>query len=119
MDNAHAFQDYYVEYLMLFKLQALTNNFTCQNCWQVLTFAKFFDEDHTECLKKVVVPNALEGATPVSQVGNDSFNEIKETRAMLGPIDASDRPPKYNNLKDEVFAAGVSAISMKQRQSSY
>lgn len=32
------FNDYYVEYVMLYKLQALTNNFTCQKCWQVLNF---------------------------------------------------------------------------------
>ena len=37
---------------MLTRLKALTNNFTCQSCWQVLTFARFFDDDH-ECLKKV------------------------------------------------------------------
>ena len=48
------FNDYYVEYVMLSKLQALTNNFTCQSCWQVLSFSRFFDDDH-ECLKRIDV----------------------------------------------------------------
>ena len=41
--------DYYPEYQMLKKLQSLTFNFTCNKCWKVLTFEKFFDDDH-ECL---------------------------------------------------------------------
>ena len=61
------FNDYYVEYVMLHKLQVLTNNFTCQNCWQVLNFARFFDEDH-QCLQKVSVP----GGGP--SIGNGAPN---------------------------------------------
>ena len=41
--------DYYPEYQMLKKLQKLTPNFTCNKCWKVLSFEKFFDDDH-ECL---------------------------------------------------------------------
>jgi hypothetical protein len=39
----------YPEYQMLKKLQKLTPNFTCNKCWKVLTFEKFFDDDHA-CL---------------------------------------------------------------------
>ena len=42
--------DYYPEYQMLKKLQTLTCNFTCNKCWKVLQFEKFFDDDH-ECLR--------------------------------------------------------------------
>lgn len=56
------FPDYYMEYVMLYKLEALTNNFTCQNCWQVLNFSKFFDDDH-ECLKKIVPPGLNDQAS--------------------------------------------------------
>jgi hypothetical protein len=53
--------DYYLEYVMLYKLQVLTNNFTCQNCWQVLNFTRFFDNDH-ECIKKITVPGSIDQA---------------------------------------------------------
>ena len=52
LDPGFLNDNYQDEAVMLTRLKALTNNFTCQRCWQVLTFARFFDEDH-ECLKKV------------------------------------------------------------------
>ena len=80
------FNDYYIEYVMLHKLQALTNNFTCQNCWQVLNFKRFFDEDHL-CLKKFNVPGPGDQAPPHyvhhSNIGMDGMEEFKETRAMF------------------------------------
>ena len=39
----------YPEYSMLRKLRALVTSFTCNKCGKVLTFEKFFDDDHT-CL---------------------------------------------------------------------
>jgi len=88
------FNDYYVEYVMLHKLQALTNNFTCQNCWQVLNFSRFFDEDHL-CLNRIGVPGsngmALNGHQAVqqpyqvkhSQIGSAAENEeFKDSRGI-------------------------------------
>lgn len=86
------FNDYYVEYVMLHKLQALTNNFTCQNCWQVLNFSRFFDEEH-QCLNKVGIPGCngtatagqYQGQNPHmvkhSQIGGAENEEFKEARA--------------------------------------
>ena len=89
------FNDYYIEYIMLHKLQALTNNFTCQTCWQVLNFQKFFDEDH-DCLRKVSVPNQSElmmpshtGVVRHSHIGSDYAEEFKEARAMFGPSEGT------------------------------
>ena len=93
---------------MLHKLQSLTNNFTCQTCWQVLTFAKFFDEDHNECLNKI----PAETAQKLNQVESESIEELKEARAMLAPIEAKGSSPKIpTNLEDELCVAGISAIS--------
>ena len=84
---------------MLHKLQSLTNSLTCQNCRQVLSFAKFFDEDHNECLNKFGAPSAIvQNAVNVlpSQGGSESIEEIKEARALLAPIEAT--PTKVKNL---------------------
>ena len=86
------FNDYYSEYVMLHKLQALTNNFTCQGCWQVLNFKRFFDDDH-ECLHKVRAPNNGDQAPHnAHHFGNESIEEYKETRAMLGLAEGSNSP---------------------------
>ena len=73
---------------MLHKLQSLSTNFSCQTCQQVFTFARFFDEDHSECLNKIGAPNVTEIAQKLSQVGQESIDELKEARAMLAPIEA-------------------------------
>lgn len=92
---------------MLHKLQALTNNFTCQNCWQVLTFQRFFDEDH-ECLNKVTAPNTIDQANNLnnrnsglrgSGLGSD-IEEFKEARAMFGPTEGSSQMTGPNQSVD-------------------
>jgi len=60
---------------MLQKLQALTNNFTCQNCWQVLNFARFFDEEH-ECLKKVIIPVYMDQV--LNSLKDNSIEQVEE-----------------------------------------
>lgn len=81
------FNDYYYEYVMLHKLQQLTNNFTCQKCWQVLNFQRFFDEETHECLRKIEGPTSIDQAHVVrhSHMGSESIEELKETtRTMFG-----------------------------------
>ncbi len=95
---------------MLHKLQALTNNFTCQNCWQVLSFQRFFDEDH-ECLNKIAAPgmevtnnlNARNSGLRGSGLGSD-IEEFKEARAMFGATsDGNSRIIGQSQCDDEVI----------------
>ena len=98
--------DYYIEYVMLHKLQALTKNFTCQSCMQVLNFVKFFNDEH-ECLKKIAVP--AHGANTPQIYRNSHLDsscdveEIKKTKAtMFGPIEASQT---IRNANEEMFSS--------------
>ena len=88
--HQHFCNDYYIEYAMLQKLQSLTNNFTCQKCWQVLNFQRFFDEEH-ECPTQVRVQGDTQffGKQMMGMRGGeqlldgDSIEEIKETTQVL------------------------------------
>ena len=96
-------QDYYIEYVMLHKLQALTKNFTCQSCMQVLNFVRFFNDEH-ECLKKIIVP-VHGGNTPhIYRSHLDSSCDVEENKktkaTMFGPIESSQR-----NANEEVFCS--------------
>ena len=98
-------QDYYIEYVMLHKIQALTKNFTCQSCMQVLNFVRFFNDEH-ECLKKIIVPAHGVNTPQIYRSHLDSscgdVEEIKKTKAtMFGPIEASQR----NGANEEVFSS--------------
>ena len=103
-------QDYYIEYVMLHKLQALTKNFTCQSCMQVLNFVKFFNDEH-ECLKKIAVP--AHGANTPQIYRNSHLDsscdveEIKKTKAtMFGPIEASQTQTQtQRNANEEMFSS--------------
>ena len=90
---------------MLSKLQALTNNFTCQGCWQVLTFDRFFDEDH-ECLRRVEVRESKMNV-------DHSMDEIKEARAMLGndPSPTSFSPDEADHIMSYSVAPETSVTS--------
>ena len=73
---------------MLTRLKALTNNFTCQSCWQVLTFARFFDDDH-ECLKKVGDPHHESGHHELqtnNRIGRSNWLPIPVSRFHDNPV---------------------------------
>ena len=92
------FNDYYVEYVMLHKLQALTNNFACQNCWQVLNFTRFFDEDHL-CLHQVNVPGG--GPTIGNGAPNGAPHHVKHSQIGLEQIEESKAMTMFGHNIDD------------------
>ena len=83
--------DYYPEYQMLKKLQTLTPNFTCNKCWKVLQFEKFFDDDH-ECLRDADVQQNQAPQDQIQSVEVEEFKGDPPDRALrLDDIYASDK----------------------------